>query len=374
MTQYPALTLLIVGGGHASLPLIKMGKKWKKYNIQIKVISARPFLIYSGALPQYMGGFYDWDQTAVNLESLSGRYGVQFFKGTVESVNKKEKSVTTSDGTVVLYDYLLLNIGASTLPLFEGENIFPVKPMSRLLKLRNHLMNGMVKNLLIIGGGAAGSELALNLSHPKSGYHLRITVVDKNGRILSSFPEKLSKQIAQILKSRGVSVITGKESTQDFIKNFDHTILAAGNQPGSVTLNHDFKTGASGRILTDDTLQVVNDTSVFAAGDTADIGGNNYQQIGVHAVKQGVLLRDNLKSAIFGKQLKKYKPYIFNPLILSNGYDSAFYVMGNLSLSGRFFSIIKHVLDMRWMEKYKNVPGERKSDFKLFRQAIQRSR
>ncbi|CAN5149354.1 FAD-dependent oxidoreductase [soil metagenome] len=374
MTQYPTITLLIVGGGHASLPLIKMGQKWKKHNIQIKVISAHPFLIYSGALPQYMGGFYEWDQTAINLEELCSRYAVPFTAGKVVSVDENRKTVTTSSGSLISYDYLLLNIGASTKPILEGENISPVKPMSKLLDLREEVKSGLVQNLLIIGGGAAGSELALNLSHPKSGYHLRITLVEKTGRILSSFSEKLSKQVTHILKSRGVSVITGNESTQDIIKDFDHTILAAGNQPGSVTLDHNFKTGESGRILTDDTLQVVDNAAVFAAGDTADIGGDNYQQIGVHAVKQGVLLRENLKSAILGKQLSAYKPYLFNPLILSNGPDLAFFVMGKLILSGRFYSVIKHVLDMRWMEKYKNVPGERKSDFKLFRDGFKRSR
>lgn len=365
--------LLIAGAGHATLPLIKMGSKWKKHNIRIRVVSARPYLIYSGSLPQFMGGFYSWNQTAVDVEKLCCRYGVDFYPGTVDSIEKKQKTVVTSGKKKFSYDYLVINVGAETIPLFNSEKVTPVKPMPKLLEIKKSLEKGGVNKLLIIGGGAAGSELALNISHPKSGYECEITLVEKNKRILSSYSAKLSEQVATILKKRGVIVKTGTELSERELNHFDEVIIAAGNRPRSITINQDFETGASGRILTDNSLQVKGKPGIFAAGDTADVGGNDYQQIGVHAVKQGVLLRHNLRASILGKPLKKYRPYLINPLILSNGPDEAFMIMGKISLRGRYFSVLKHLLDMRWLEKYSKEPGFRKSTWALIKEGFARS-
>ena len=366
-------TLLIVGGGHASLPVIKMGRKWKKHNISIRLISAKPYLIYSGALPQFMAGFYEWNQTAIDLENLCERYGVPFTAGRVVSVNENKNTVTTSEGSTISYDYLLLNVGASTRPVIEGDNISPVKPMSKLLNLREKLVSGSVRNLLIIGGGAAGSELAMNVSHPEFKHSSNTTIVDKNDRLLSSFPAKLSDEVTSILKERGVAVLTGKDASSGFISTFDEVILAAGNRPESISINHNFETGAENRILTEETLRVRGNPTVFAAGDMADVNGKNYQQIGVHAVKQGVVLRKNIKAAILGRPLTNYKPYFTNPLILSNGPDSAFFIMNRWVLKGRMYAVLKYVLDMRWLDKYTRKPANRRSDLNLFKEGFKRS-
>jgi len=365
--------LLIAGAGHATLPLIKMGQKWKKHNIQIQVVSARPFLIYSGSLPQFMGGFYSWDQTAVDVEKLCSRYGTDFYPGTVDSIDTGQKSVATSGKKKFSYDFLVINVGAETIPLFNSGKVTPVKPMPKLLEIKKSLEKGEVSRLLIIGGGAAGSELALNISHPKSGYECEITLVEKNERILSSYSKRLSRQVAAILRGRGVIVKTGTGLSERELNHFDEVIIAAGNRPRSITINQNLESGASGRILTDNTLQVKGKPGIFAAGDTADVGGNDYQQIGVHAVKQGVLLRHNLEAAILGRPLKKYRPYPINPLILSNGPDEAFMIMGKISFRGRFFSVLKHLLDMRWIEKYTKEPASRRPFRLLIKEGFKRS-
>lgn len=373
MDSKPGKTVVIVGGGHASLPVIKMGKKWKKHHIEIRLISAHPFLVYSGALPQYMGGFYKWSCTAVNLEILCKRYGVSFTVDKVTSVNREQNFVETLSGEKIFYDVLLLNVGASTQPILDGENVSPVKPMSKLLELRKKLLNGDVNKLLITGGGAAGAEIALNLSHPAFKNHPQITIAEKNDRILSAFPEKLSADVTAIFKERGVTVLTGHNISDDDRNNYDHIILAAGNRAESVSINHNFQTGSSGRILTEKNLLVKGEHQVFAAGDTADVNGNNYRQIGVHAVKQGIVLRKNIKAVLLNKPLTNYKPYLTNPLILSNGPDSAFYVINNLTLKGRTFAILKYVLDMRWLDKYTRIPKNRRSVYRLFKEGLNRS-
>ena len=366
--------LIIAGGGHASLPLIKMAGHWKDRNVSITLISAEPYLIYSGALPQFMAGFYQIDETAIQLDQLCNRYGTEFIHARITSIDKTEKFVTTSDGRQILYDLLVINVGAST-PVPEIiENHYPVKPMSGLLPLREKLQSGSIHNLLIAGAGAAGTELALNLSHPSSlaGASVKIHLIDKNSTILSKFPAKASGKAARILAQRSVQVSDNTPFSAATSGEYNAVIVASGNKPESASLTHPFKTGEQNRILTSLTLQVHGETSVFAAGDTADPGGRNLKQIGVHAVKQGVLLRQNIEALLDGEPLKKYRPYPINPLIISNGPDCAIFIAGRFSLSGKFFAVLKYVLDMHWLEKYTMPPSDRRSRIKLIRDGVQR--
>lgn len=368
-----AKKLVIAGGGHASLPLIKMGKKWKAHDLEIVLISEHPYLIYSGALPQFMAGFYEWGQTAINLEKLCSRYGVTFVKSRVESISERSSTVTTSEGQLHSYDYLLINVGAKTVKFKNLENAVPVKPMDELLTLRTRLKNGEVKRLLIAGGGAAGSELALNLSHPQSFAGPEITLLENDSRLLSSFPVKMSNRVTDLLKQRSVNVNTSTPFQPAMAENYDAALIAVGNRPESHSINHHFETGTGERILTDETLRVKGKHTVFAAGDTADVNGHNYQPIGVHAVKQGIILRHNIRASLSGGALKSYEPYPVNPLIMSDGADSAFFVVKNYVFEGRGAAVLKYILDMNWLEKYAKRPDNRRPYTKLLLDGFKRS-
>ena len=373
MTSRPDKKLIIVGGGHASLPLIKMGKKWRQFGIEIVLISENPYLIYSGALPQFMGGFYNWEQTAIDLEKLCESYGVSFIESRVESISGESSQVKLSNGTVNTYDYLVINVGAKTVQFDQLANSAHVKPMNELLSLRQRLKDGEINKLLIAGGGAAGAEIALNLSHPDSFADLKITILDKNSRLLSGFPERLSDTVTDLLNERKVRVNTNLEFEPAMAGQYDATIIAVGNQPGSKSISHDFKTGKCSRILTDQSLRVVDQTTVFAAGDTADVDGKDYRQIGVHAVKQGVVLRQNIKALHKGEAFTDYSPYLYNPLILSDGPDRAFYILNRFLSQGRWAAILKYVLDMNWLEKYTEPLENRKSYTELLHGGMKRS-
>lgn len=373
MKTYPLKNLVIAGGGHASLPLIKMGHIWREKNLSITLISAEPYLVYSGALPQYMGGFYEWHQTAIDLEELCDRYGVHFSQDRVTSVDHHNKIISTENGSSTPFDLLVINVGASTRNQPNIENGYPVKPMSELLSLKKKIISGRVKNILIKGGGAAGTEIALNLSHPKNQNNCKITITELNSRLLSGFPLQASERATKILSSRGVDILTGEKYISIDSSAFDAVIYATGNNPESVNIAHSLPTNSSNRIVTDRTLLVKDTQSIFAAGDTADVDGLKLPQIGVHAVKQGVTLRHNINALLAGKPLKPYKPYPLNPLIISNGSDDAMFIAKKTVFSGKSSAVLKYLLDMRWLEKYTLVSANRRSLYRLLTDGIKRS-
>lgn len=367
-----AKRILIAGGGHASLPVIKMGSYWKRKGYSITLISSEPYLVYSGGLPQYMGGFYTFDDISINLKSLCERYGTRFVHDTVTSVESKQNRIETERGDSYEYDVLLINVGSKTFVKYESDNIYPVKPMSRLLPLLQKLKSGEVERLLIAGGGAAGTEIALNISHPNSAVRTDLTLVEYNPSLLSTFPEKAAKIATESLKNRDVSVKTGVPFTKSDIDIYDAVIDATGNFPASLSLHHDLETGHGNRILTRTSLLAADTANVFAAGDTADVDGNNYAPVGVHAVKQGPLLRENIDRILQGRPLKFYKPYPVNPLIISSGNDDAIFTAGSYCSRGKWASVLKYILDINWLEKYTKPKNRRRSLLKLTKEGYSR--
>ena len=367
-------TILICGGGHASLPLIKMGRKWKEYGLKIVLVSADRYLYYSGAIPQFMGGFYTIDEARIDLKELCHKYDTTFYEDTVRSFNDDHKKVSGSKSEY-RYDFLVINTGVeSREPEVTDERMFPVKPMKELVKLRKEIENGKVKSVLIAGGGAAGCEIALNLSHPKSDFNAKILLMEISDSLLSSFSSAISQKIKLILSRRGVDVVLNNNWQDDpeTAKDYDAIILAAGNKPSLSDSDHSFDVDSSGRIITDDTLLISESSCIFAAGDVAHAGSAGYPQIGVHAVKQGVTLRHNVLALATEKPLKPYKPYKLNPLIVSDGPDYGFFITAKKVYSGRWAIILKYILDMNWLEKYTRSPDQRRSLLRLLRDGIKR--
>lgn len=365
--------IFIAGGGHASLPIIKMGRYWKQKGYSISLISSNPCLVYSGGLPQFMGGFYSFDEISIDLRNLCKRYGTEFVQDTVTSVDSIKNHLITERGKKYSFDLLLINTGAKTDVKNRAQNVFPVKPMAELLPLLSKLKNGTMKHLLIAGGGAAGTEIALNMSHPHSAIQADITLVERRESILSSFPEKAVNIATDELRKRGVTIKTGTIYSHEDTKRFDAVIDATGNNPSSLSLHHNLTTGHRKRILTEATLIARGTNNIFAAGDTADVDGNNYAAVGVHAVKQGPLLRRNILSLLEGRDLLPYKPYPVNPLILSNGNSDAIFTANGFCGRGAWASVLKYVLDKNWLEKYTKPRENRQTLSELLNAGFKRT-
>jgi NADH dehydrogenase FAD-containing subunit len=325
-------------------------------DVKVTLVSTQPWQVYSGALPQYLGGYYAWSQTSIDLKKLCSQYGTRFVHDKVTRIDRLRKTVTLASGEVISYSILVINVGAATTPAPDSGSIYPVKPMSRLPELRDKLQHGAIRKLLIAGGGAAGTEIAMNLSHSAHQVKPEITLMEMENRILPAFPPKAARLAERRLQQRGVNILTGAAFSHDLAEGFDAVILATGNRPGSIAIEHTFKTSPSGRLLTDHYLLVSGEDSVFAAGDTADVGGEGLPPVGVHAVRQGVTLRHNIDSLITGRDMKPYKPVSITPLIMSDGPRNAIMVAGSYCLAGKTQSVLKYMLDMHWMEKY-TLPG-----------------
>jgi selenide,water dikinase len=75
----------------------------------------------------------------------------------------------------------------------------------------------------------------------------------------------------------------------------------------------------AGFIRVSPTLESVSHGGVFAAGDVATVEGYRLPRSGVHAVRQGPVLADNLRRALRGQAPRPYRPQRDALYIVSTG-------------------------------------------------------
>lgn len=133
---------------------------------------------------------------------------------TISSINRKEKSITVSDGSLQKYDKLVLTTGARPfIPPIKGlntaKNVFAMRTAEDAINIRTSLKKDHNK-VVIIGGGYIGLETAASLS--KLG--ASVTVLEREERVLSrvTAPE-MSIYFKELHQQHGVSVLSNKNVT-----------------------------------------------------------------------------------------------------------------------------------------------------------------
>ncbi|SHJ86298.1 3-phenylpropionate/trans-cinnamate dioxygenase ferredoxin reductase subunit [Maribacter aquivivus] len=133
---------------------------------------------------------------------------------TISSINRKEKSITVSDGLVQKYDKLVLSTGARPfIPPIKGlnsaKNVFAMRTAEDALNIRKSLNKDRNK-VIIIGGGYIGLETAAALSKLDAS----VTVLEREERVLSrvTAPE-MSTYFKELHHKHGVSVLSNKNVT-----------------------------------------------------------------------------------------------------------------------------------------------------------------
>lgn len=372
------IRLLLVGGGHASLPLLTAADALVQDGIDVTLLNDSPRLYYSGMVPEYLGGVYSRDQTTIDLERLCEQAGVRFVLGRAEHLDARVQAVETTHGETHTYDIAAFDIG--TVNPGQAQSVIRTRPLHRIEALEAFVgaalaSEGPPQQLAVVGGGAAGVELTLNVSARVAARRpgaLSIVMLEPGERLLPHFPTRMSRQAARLLSERGVDVRlrTRVDRAQDGLLHLDGgerittdaVLWATGGIGPSIFREATLRVDERGFVRVGPTLQVHESPALFVAGDSAMIDGYEHlDRIGVHAVRQGPVLRDNVFAAIRALQdgrrpdsaaMTAFRPYPIAPLILSTGSPTGWMKLGRFSLHGGPILRLKHKVDRRWMERY----------------------
>ncbi len=353
--------IVLAGGGHAHVYPLSRTAELVSSGRGIVLVNPSPCLYYSGMATGVLSGAYAPDEHRIDVRRLVENGGGRFVEGTVEKVLPKERVLLLEDGRDVSYDTVSFCLGSETNT--SGLGAAPsltVKPVENLLKLREVILRRDPLSLLIIGGGAAGCEVAANAASLMTGG--KITLVEAESDLLGSAPEKARRMMIEHLGSVGVDVILkrkasafehgtavlddGREVAADLI------VAATGVAPSRVFARSRLATGDDGGLWTDHYLRSVSDESIFGGGDAVSFRGESLPRFGVYAVRQGPILFHNLQAALEDSPLRKFEPQKNFLYVLNLGDGTGLAVYGRLVWRSRLAMRLKSFIDERFVNSH----------------------
>ncbi|MBI2450446.1 MAG: FAD-dependent oxidoreductase [Candidatus Nealsonbacteria bacterium] len=314
--DYKDKKIIVLGAGFAGFQCAKFLNRF--FPGQITLIDKNDYHLYTPLL-------YELDEGKVKLP----------IKTSAKFIQKE-----VSDFHELDYDYLVLATGAEVnyynIPGLK-ESAITFKNLEDIKKLQKVPAG----EILIIGGGFTGCELAMELAIKLTGERLKI--VDASTCILPNLDEELRKKAERRLRKWGVEIFCGYkltkvENQQVFFENgkvfkFDNLVWT-----GGVRL---------GRHKVDEFLRVKEEKNVFAIGDCASTSPGLIRP----ALNQAKIAAENIKRSIEGKALAAYKPKVWAVVVPLGGYYAVAKI-GKIKIAGFIAWFIKEIINFWYTKNY----------------------
>ena len=219
--------------------------------------------------------------------------------------------------------------------------------------------------VVVVGGGAAGVELAMALQY-RLGRDVPVSLVTGGGPVVASHPPRVQALALRALKRCGVTVIddrcTEVTATHLLLSRgtrvaCDLPVLALGAGAAPWLAASGLRCDADGFVETGPTLQSLSHPEVFAAGDVATRPDAPRPRSGVFAVRAGPPLALNLRRAMAGGVLETHRPQARSLALLACGEQRAIAAWGGWSIEGRWVWRWKDRIDRAFIARYRTPPA-----------------
>ncbi|WP_408011367.1 FAD-dependent oxidoreductase [Pseudalkalibacillus sp. A8] len=360
--------LLLVGGGHAHLYVIKQLQRYTIPNVEVTLISPDCYQYYSGMMSGFIEGLYELYEIRINLKDLAQRSQINWVKDKVMAIHPNERKIVTGKGDLYDYDVISFDIGSLT----RGLELPRVSEFATLIKPNYHFPDAITntevaEKIVIVGGGAAGIEisLALKARRQKQGIRTEITLIS-SGELLASENKRISRKIEKIILGKGIKLVKGEtvqevQSRALFTSSntrvvYDKLIWLTGPKAPGLFKESQLPTDEQGYLLVKDTLQVEKYPSIFGTGDCITLDNHrDLAKTGVYAVRQGPVLFNNILEFVNNSDKREYfRPQRHFIAILSTGNRQGFLIYRGRGYSGRWAWHLKKWIDRRFINKYQN--------------------
>ena len=374
--------IVLIGGGHSHVGVLKSFGMRPMLGVRLTLICTDMHTPYSGMLPGYVAGHYDYDQVHIDLSRLAVFAGARLFRDEVIGLDRANRKVLCRNRPPVSFDVLSINIGST--PRLQGvpgaaEHAVAVKPIARFndrwLALLDRVQRHAGKTTVaVVGAGAGGVELLLAMQFRlrrvlgalgRSPDDLVFHLFTDSARILPTHNPGVQRRFAAVLAERQVTVHRNAAVTQVMqgrlqtasgeVVDADEIVWVtrAGGAPWLQGTG--LALDPEGFIQVTDTLQTVTDTAIFAAGDIASMVNYPLEKAGVFAVRQGPPLTENMRRSVQGMRLKPYHPQRSWLALISTGNQYAVASRGWLGFAGAWVWRWKDAIDQRFMRKFQNL-------------------
>nr|WP_314547037.1 NAD(P)/FAD-dependent oxidoreductase [uncultured Massilia sp.] len=310
--------IVIVGGGAGGLELAcKLGQKLGPGKVML--VDSRLYHIWKPSLHEVAAGTLDIHQEGLSYQMLAHDRGFTFVYGAMTAMDAGAHQITVApvaaaDGEEVLperkigYKSLVIAVGSTSnyfgvpgarehtisLNATEDAERFRLRLLRLLAQAEQDREDGASRSgldVVIIGGGATGVELAAELREASGVYaaygfnrlqvqrDVRITLLEGAPRILAPLPERVSGAATRLLDQRAIKVVADcrvasidKDHVTDSKGNVypaDLCVWAAGIRAPEFLGTLGLPTTKGGQLDVDGHLRVRDVPDVYALGDCA---------------------------------------------------------------------------------------------------------
>ena len=366
--------VVIVGAGFAGLTLAK--RLSAKY-FQVILLDKNNYHQFQPLLYQVATSGLEPSSISFPLRKIfQKKKNVIIRLTSVTGVSPERKKVHTEIGDIE-FDYLILAQGATT-NYYNNDslhnNAYSMKSVSEALLLRNNLLQNYelalnpmnreernsLLNVVIVGGGPTGVELAGAIAEMKSKIlpkdyaelnfgHMHIYLLEAGSNLLNGMSNKSGETVLAYLKRLGVEV-----QTNTAVKNYDGETVQLSNGKTISSRNLIWAAGVKGvtipgiptnsvatnnRLIVDHNNKVSGLQDVYAIGDIAFMKDEKYlkghPQVAQVAIQQANLLAKNLLRKETGKPLCAFS-YNDKGSMATVGRNLAVAEIGKLKMKGFF--------------------------------------
>jgi len=367
--------LILVGGGHAHLTILKQLRQFSARGHRVTLVSPSPFHDYSGLGPGLLSGKVRLTEARFNIARMVSIRGGLFIEAAATEIDPEQRKLLLDNGRSLTYDVISFNSGSTvTLPMPKaaiGKTIFPVKPIANLFHARQKIVttartsNNRLR-LLVIGGGPSGCEVTGNLQSLIHNEKIAADIIQIAGtRLLNRFPVQVRNQVRTLLAGQEfqlheglhVNKLTANRAELDDNRtlDFDFAFVASGISATGPFLNSPLSGEKRAGLIVNQFLQAPNHPEIFGGGDCVNFQNQPLDKVGVHAVRQGPVLRHNIMAALEKKKLQRFQPQSKYLLIFNLGLGRSVATGYGLCWSGYPALWLKTLLDSRFIKKFQEL-------------------
>lgn len=367
--------VVLVGAGHTHVYVLEQWRRSPIEGAELTCVSPFRYAAYSGMLPGVLAGQFERSAMEIDLQDLCATAGARLIVAAASGLDLAARQVLLDGRTPLSYDVLSLGVGS--VPSLAGVRIddasilVPVKPMQTFFERlctvvrRYDRAKARPLRLAVVGGGAAGVEVALTApGFLRRAFHeidVRCILITEGGLLAGGQPATIAR-VGAALERHGVLVRSGSRVVG--VDAGGVTLDGSSSVPcdvvvwvtGAVAPRFLHATGLPrderGFVRTSSALQSVGGGPVFAVGDSGSIDRLRVPKAGVHAVRQGPVLWTNLRRTLKDQPLEPYVPQATFLTLINTGDESAIGEWRSWSFEGRGAAVLKSWIDRRFVGQF----------------------
>ncbi|HAR85835.1 MAG TPA: pyridine nucleotide-disulfide oxidoreductase [Clostridium sp.] len=282
--------ILIIGGVAGGASVAARARRIDE-EAEIIMFEKGPHVSFSNcALPFHLSGMVENGDDLVlmcptqfkNQYNIEARVNSEVIKIIRDDKKVVVKNLLTGEEYEESYDKLVLSPGANpilprSIEGVTGSNVFTVRNVVDIKKLKNYIDSNNIKDIAVVGGGFIGVEVAENLCLADK----NVSLIEALDQIMSPFDYDMAQILHKEMMDKGVNLILSdgvKKIDEDFVELQSGkkvaakvVVMAIGVSPETgLAKDAGLEIGVTGGIKVDHNY-LTNDKDIYAVGDAIEV-------------------------------------------------------------------------------------------------------